>query len=184
MRLIGVSLSKHHIGHDNGLCVGNNCGYVSLYHLSCVCRTLVPESHVYPEMTCVFLYYWCGPRARLSSVMTPEQQGPELLAVCCEDCLQRQVGKCGDTWCKWIEPTESVKPCWPGNLPLHLCEMTDWHHWLTVLFCDIHVNIGMTLNLQLQCPHVSCWAIQCRYITGTAGSYRIQKSVYCHNKFL
>ena len=45
-------------------------------------------------------------RARLSFFMTPEQQGPEPLTVCCEDCQQRQVGECGDTWCmyKWIEP--------------------------------------------------------------------------------
>ena len=81
--------------------------------------------------------------------MTPEQQGPELLTVCCEDCQQRQVGIYGDTWYKWIERSETVELCWHSNLPSCLCE-TD--HWVCVkqpmvlLFCDIHFNIGTTLN--------------------------------------
>ena len=37
--------------------------------------------------------------------------------------------------------------------PACMCQMTDG---LTVLrFCDVHINIGVTLNL-LQCLHVSC----------------------------
>ena len=118
MRLIGASLSKVHVmttAHVRGIIVAMCIIALCLSH---------PGSRepCTPEMTCVFQYYWCGPCARLSSVKTPEQQGSELLAVCCEDCQQRQVGKCAGTWCKWIEPTESVKPCWPGNLPPHLCE--------------------------------------------------------------
>ena len=54
--------------------------------------------------------------------MTPEQQGPELLTVCCKDCQQRQVGTCGDKWNKRIEPTETIELCWPGNLSLRWCE--------------------------------------------------------------
>ena len=75
--------------------------------------------------------------------MTPEQQGLELLTVCCEVCQQRQVGKCGDTWYKWIKPTETVELCWPSNLPSCLCE-TDQLMGLcettygTMLFCDVH----------------------------------------------
>ena len=58
--LIGVSLSEPHIDHDNGLCARNNGIYVSiylcLYHLPCVCCTLVPEICVHPEMLRVFWY--------------------------------------------------------------------------------------------------------------------------------
>ena len=44
---------------------------------------------------------------------------------------------------------------------------------LTVLlFCDVCINIGTTLNL-LRCLRVGCWA----NITGTAGSYCIQASL-------
>ena len=48
--------------------------------------------------------------------MTPEQQGPELLTVCCEDCQQREVGTCGDTWYKWIERSETLELSWLGKL--------------------------------------------------------------------
>ena len=62
--LIGASLSKPHIDHDNGPCTRNNCicvsiylhAYVFMYHLSRVCRTLVPEIRVCPEMLRVFRY--------------------------------------------------------------------------------------------------------------------------------
>ena len=53
---IGVSLSKPHIDHDNGPRVWNNGMYLSMYHLPRVCRTLVPEIHVRPEMLHVFRY--------------------------------------------------------------------------------------------------------------------------------
>ena len=97
----------------------------------------------------------CGSHARLSFVKTPEQQGWEPLVVCCEEYQQRHIGKCADTWYKLIESTETVELCWPGHLPLCLCETTNG---LTVLlFCDIHIDIGTTLNLL--CLHVSCWML-------------------------
>ena len=102
MRLIGASLTKHHIDHDNGPCAGNNnCGYVYLYHLSHICRTLVPEIHVHHEMLHVFRYIDVVHVLLINVVvivMTSEQQRPELLTVCREDCRQTQVAKCTDTW--------------------------------------------------------------------------------------
>ena len=53
---IGVSLSKPHIDHDNGPHARNNGKYLSMYHLPRVCRTLVPEIHVHPEMLHIFWY--------------------------------------------------------------------------------------------------------------------------------
>ena len=58
MGLIGVSLSKPHIDHENSparrIMV---CHYLSMYHLPHVCRTLVPEIRVCPEILRVFRYY-------------------------------------------------------------------------------------------------------------------------------
>ena len=50
----GASLSKPHIDHDNGPHAWNSAIY--LYHLPCVCRTLVPKIHICPEMLRVFWY--------------------------------------------------------------------------------------------------------------------------------
>ena len=62
--IIGASLSKPHIDHDNGPRVRNNAIhlfiyvaiYLSMYHLPHACRTLVPKIHVRPKMLRVFQY--------------------------------------------------------------------------------------------------------------------------------
>ena len=54
--------------------------YLSMYHLPRICRTLVPEIHVHPEMLRVFRYidmltcvsYNC---TRLKDLCSTEQQG-------------------------------------------------------------------------------------------------------------
>ena len=53
-----------------------------MYHLPCICCTLVTEIPVHPEMLSVFRYIDILDVDVI--VMTPEQQGPELL-VCLED---------------------------------------------------------------------------------------------------
>ena len=58
-------------------------------------------------------------------VLTPEQQGPELLTVCCEVCQLRQVSECADTWQKWIERTETVELCSFSYLSLYKVH----RHW-------------------------------------------------------
>ena len=81
MLLIGASLSKPTF---NSPLMWNSDMY--LYHLSCICRTLVPRDHVCPEMLRVFRYvaYLCT--CVIVKTRTPEQQGPELLIVCHKDC--------------------------------------------------------------------------------------------------
>ena len=54
--IIGASLSEPHIDHDNGPHTRNNGMSVFMYHLPHVCRTLVPEIRVCPEMLRVFRY--------------------------------------------------------------------------------------------------------------------------------
>ena len=55
--VIGVSLSEPHITHDSlptrRIMV---CIYLCLYHLPCVCCTIVPEISVHSEMLCVCWY--------------------------------------------------------------------------------------------------------------------------------
>ena len=55
--VVGASLSKPHIDCNNGLPHGIMvCMYLFMYHLPHVCRTLVPEIRVRPEMLFVFQY--------------------------------------------------------------------------------------------------------------------------------
>ena len=88
----------------------------------------------------------------------------------------RQVGECADTlWYKQIEPKtywDSGAVCSGLTTCKHTCEMTNGQ--TVLLFCDVHIRIGMTLNLQclqtlnLQCQLVVwCWAVQCKDITST-----------------
>ena len=63
IRVIGASLSKPHIDHDNvprmrnnGMSAVSTCMYLCLYHLPRVCCTLVPEIRVCPKILHVFRY--------------------------------------------------------------------------------------------------------------------------------
>ena len=77
--VIGVSPSKPHIDHDNGPHAGNNGIYVSIYlsmyHLPRVCRTLVPEIRVHPEMLHVFRYIDVLTCVIYNCMHSTEQQG-------------------------------------------------------------------------------------------------------------
>ena len=53
-----------------------------------------------------------------------------------------------------IEPTETMELY--SGLPPCLCEQPMGLYIL--LFCDVHIDIGVTLNI-LQCLHVSCWIL-------------------------
>lgn len=50
------SLSDPHIHYDNCLHTGNNGISKSMYRLTRLCCTQVPEIHVRPEMLCVLQY--------------------------------------------------------------------------------------------------------------------------------
>ena len=61
---------------------------------------------------------------------------------------------------KWIQPTERVDllTLLPGNLPMRLCESETTDGLTVLLFCDIHINKGATLNcLRVVC---GCRAVQ------------------------
>ena len=119
-----------------------------MYHLPCVCCTLVSEIRVYPEMLWHIDVLRC-----ILQLHSNEQQGCglELLVVCREDYQRRQVGECAEIRYKQIQPTETltvelyVAARQLANVRLCESEATDG---LTVLlFCDIYINIGATLNL-------------------------------------
>ena len=50
-----------------------------MYHLPCICRTLVPEICVRPEMLRVFPVYWCAHMRDLQLHSTEQQGRLELL---------------------------------------------------------------------------------------------------------
>ena len=65
---------------------------------------------------------------------------------------------------RWMcKHMETVELYWHSNLPACLCETDCWvcvKQPMVLLFCDIHVNIGTTLNL-LQWLNVNCWILSC-----------------------
>ena len=91
------------------------------------------------------LVYWCAHVYDLQLHSTEQQKRMELLVVCHEDCWQRQVCECADIWYKQIQPTETV--LLPSNLPTRLCESETTDGLTVLLFCDVHIDIGATLNL-------------------------------------
>ena len=46
-----------------------------MYHLPCVCHTLVPEIHVHPEVLCVFRYIDMLTCVIYNCIQSTEQQG-------------------------------------------------------------------------------------------------------------
>ena len=101
--LVGVSLSEPHIDHDNSPAHGI---MTSMYHLPCVCCTLIPEIHVRPEMLCVFWYIDVLMFMIVKTVTTENSKDRSYTLYY----QQRPVGECTDTWYKQTEPTETVEP--------------------------------------------------------------------------
>ena len=54
-----------------------------------------------------------------------------------------------------------------GNLPTHLCESKMTDELTVLLFCDVHIDIGATLNL-LQCLSVICGCRTVQTVTNSA----------------
>ena len=165
--IIGGSLSKLHIDHNNDSRAGNN--YIwPMYHSSYICCTHVPETYVLPEMLRAFQYI------DVLTCITVKTPRTELLVVCCEDYRWRQVDEAQTHDINRL----SLLRQWScsGQTTSHRTCVKQPMGWLYVLlFCDTHIDIGMTVPACMLI--VGCWAVQCRYITGTAGSYRrsIQK---------
>ena len=126
-----------------------------MYHLPRICRTLVPEICVHPEMLRILK---CS-RAWFTTICTRMNCKDNWSYSCLPWRLSTggQVGEFADTWYKQIQSPETVEllavaarqfantPVWIRN-----------DRWLTVLlFCDVHIGIGTTLSL-LQCLRVIC----------------------------
>ena len=163
--MIGVSLSKPHIDHDNAPRVQNNGMSVSMYHLPCVCHTLAPEICVCLENACLRVWFTTALNQRRYDTRISPYHTSIAIAICTncnwgtvryacrtssgtehwpawtmktlshEYYRWRQVGKCADTWYKWIQPTETVYDsgavaAWQlANMPVWL------DRWAARLYC-------------------------------------------------
>ena len=137
------------------------CRYVCMYvSLTRICCTPIPEIRVCPEMLHLLLYinvvYVWFTTACIHRLNSKDEWSLDLLiAVCREDDQLRQVGECADTWYKLIQPNELLLPT--CNLPTSFCESETTNGLTALLFCDIRINKGATLNLHvLQCLCVIC----------------------------
>ena len=135
--IIGANLSEPHIDHDNSPRARNNGIYVCIIYPVFV----APLFPLCLEMLCVFQYIDVLTCLIYNCICTQTR----MTGVCCEDYRRRQAGECADTWYKQqIQPTETC------------CCQSETTDGLTVLlFCDIYIDIGATLNL-LQCLCVIC----------------------------
>ena len=73
-----------------------------MYHLTCVCRTLVPEIRVRPEILRVFQYIDVFTCVIYNCTRLNGQERLGAARVCREAYRRRQVGECADTWYKQI----------------------------------------------------------------------------------
>ena len=79
-----------------------------MYHLPCVCRTLVPKIHARHKMLCVFRYIDMLTCVINKIELTARMTGTSLARfthVCHEEYQRRQVGECAD---KWYKQTDSA----------------------------------------------------------------------------
>ena len=138
----------------NGSCAQDNGIYVSIstylsIYLSIYLCIIYPAFATpwFPWNAPCILVYWCAHVYDLQLHSSEQQRQLELLVVCHEDWWQRQVCECVHTGYKQIQHTETVWLLLPGNLPTHLCESETTDGLTVLLFCDVHINIGATLNL-------------------------------------
>ena len=96
-----ASLGEPHIDRDNSsrmqkwyLCQYLHVFiYLSMYHLPCVCHTLVPKIRVHPEMLHVFRYI----DVLMCLMMNSKDDWSFTRCFSHEDYRRRQVGECADT---------------------------------------------------------------------------------------
>ena len=154
--------------------------YLCLYHLPRVCHTLVPE--IVPcrswNAPCIPVYWHAHVHDLQLHIhaldWTTRTTGAT--RVCHEDYWQRQVGECADIWYKRIQPTEIVEQL--AKAPVWIKTTSD-ELTVLLLFCDVHIDKGTTLNL-LQCLCVIC---RCRTVWTTVLRHHWHCCIcsYCHN---
>ena len=81
-------MSKLHIDHDGQPPVQGIMFYSVFVH------TLNPEICAFPEMLCTIIDV---------TINCPDTWSKKPFVVCHEDCQQRHLGKCADTWHEQIE---------------------------------------------------------------------------------
>ena len=136
-----------------------------MYHSSYICCTHVPETHVLPKILCVFWYI------DVLTCMTVKTPRTKLLVVCHEDYRWRQVDEAQTHGLSLLRqwscsgPKLVTAPVW--NNWWADCTAILWHsYW------HRHDSACMLI--------VGCWAVQCRYITDTAGSYHRSMKKLCN----
>ena len=140
------------------------CMYDCIYYVSNIlphiCRTMVPEIRVRPEMLRVFRVYW---RAHVCDLQlnSKDDWSYALLAMK----IIHEESKTGKWMCRHMVQTDltywdsgTVAARQLANVPVWLRN----DRWAAVLycctvllFCNVHANVGTTLNL-LQCLCVIC----------------------------
>ena len=149
--VIGVSLSEPHIDRDNSPRTRNNGMSVSMYHLSRICRTLVPEIRVRPEMLHVFRYidvltcviynsndYWSSGAIRVFR---------ERLSTKICRWMRRHIVQIDSAY--WDNGAVAARQ----GLPTCLCKSETTNGLTVLLFCDVKLDTELTI----QCLHVYLW---------------------------
>ena len=122
---------------------------ISLYHLPCVCRTLVPKIRVCPEMSVYSGILMCS-HVWFRTALDWTTRTIGVAWVCCEDYWRRHAGR------QMHNGTVAAQQI--ANMRLWI-RSNQWADCI-LLFCDVCINIGMTRNL-LQCLNVIC---ECRIV--------------------
>ena len=65
----------------------------------------------------------------------------------------------------------------PGNLPMRLCDSETTNGLTVLLFCDVHIDIGATLNL-LQCLCVICGYVDTDMLLAQYNQLRLAPSIF------
>ena len=151
-----MSLSEPHIDHDKRPRTGSNCTRESV--------SFTPRlSHMFQSSVYTLTWTMHSSILTCSCVWLSTQQGLELLIVC--RAMETGMRTCRHmVWTDWaywdsgavVAKQLATVPVWNN------CTAVLWNtYWNTIRHDTTSAGVLV----------VGCWAIQCRDITGTAGSY-------------
>ena len=162
--IIGASLSEPHIDHDNVSHAWNNGLYLSIS----VCIIYPHLSHPGSRdpctpwnAPCISVYWLAHVHDLQLHALDWTARTTGATHICREDYQWRQVDECTSTWYKQISLLGQWScSCQATCQRRRLCESKTTDELTVLLFCDVHIDKGATLNL-LWCLHVIC---ECRDI--------------------
>ena len=105
--MIGASLNKPHIDHDNGPRAQNNGMSVSMYRLPCVCHTLAPEICVRLENACLRVWFTTALNQRRYDTRISPYRTSITIAICC-------ITNCNWVTVRYACRTSSGTEHWPA----------------------------------------------------------------------